>query len=414
MKEHLMPENGFEQYIRNVASLAIPREVEENFRNRLIAFREKMESADFGQNASPLFSLRRALRVRKTRYILASGFIAALLLLGVFLKPWDRTPKSAYGEVVDMIKNARSVTFKAIGRVEGMPEMAADYYYKRPNLMRMSTSNEKVDISSIFDLDKKRGIVINHTQKKYIPIDLTSIPDNIGQKNMIDYFESLRSLPSTADSMLGIRTIDGRQAEGYLTEEKGMRRIVWIETLTDDLVRIDMESPNLKGVHQTWRDFSFNIILEDSMFNMTPPEEYSIDQDAVVPVPKGTPGENDFTAFLKFYASAHKEDLFCPSVNDMGQMMSYLKEMDKAKLMKLGKPDKEVMSSMQNGMKFFMLMKPENDWHYAGKGIKLGSADIPIAWWKPDSSTTYRVIYGDLQIRDVRPEELNKPEFNRK
>jgi hypothetical protein len=63
-------------------------------------------------------------------------------------------------------------------------------------------------------------------------------------------------------------------------------------------------------------------------------------------------------------------------------------------------------------MQFVMLMKPENDWHYAGKGVKLGSANRLIFWWKPDGAKNYRVIYGDLKIRDVNPEELKKTEFN--
>jgi len=62
---------------------------------------------------------------------------------------------------------------------------------------------------------------------------------------------------------------------------------------------------------------------------------------------------------------------------------------------------------MTRGMMFLMLiMKPENDWHYAGEGVQLGEALIPICWWRPDGSDTYRVIYGDLSIEDVAPEDV--------
>ncbi|KPL12127.1 hypothetical protein AMJ85_01955 [candidate division BRC1 bacterium SM23_51] len=39
-----------------------------------------------------------------------------------------------------------------------------------------------------------------------------------------------------------------------------------------------------------------------------------------------------------------------------------------------------------------------------------------IAWWKPDGSETYRIIYGDLSIRDVASEDwpASGQEQNRK
>ena len=48
------------------------------------------------------------------------------------------------------------------------------------------------------------------------------------------------------------------------------------------------------------------------------------------------------------------------------------------------------------------------EWHYAGKGVKLGDADKAIFWYRPEGSGTYRVIYGDLKAADVAPENLPK------
>ena len=62
------------------------------------------------------------------------------------------------------------------------------------------------------------------------------------------------------------------------------------------------------------------------------------------------------------------------------------------------------------GFMFMYAMKPENDWHYAGEGVPLGEAPTPICWWRPDGSETYRVIYGDLSIEDVAPEDLPSAE----
>jgi hypothetical protein len=61
---------------------------------------------------------------------------------------------------------------------------------------------------------------------------------------------------------------------------------------------------------------------------------------------------------------------------------------------------------MSQGLTFVLFLKPENDWHYAGKGVTLGDGDTAIFWWKPDGATHYQVIYGDLTMREVAPENL--------
>ena len=119
------------------------------------------------------------------------------------------------------------------------------------------------------------------------------------------------------------------------------------------------------------------------------------------------PEEKDFVNFLKFYASLDKDELF-PPINNVSEYMNYLKHLDKNKMRNDKEIDKNTKQTIQNGTAFYLQMKPENDWHYAGKGVKLGTADKAICWWKPDGAEKYRVVYGDLKIRDVSPEELSK------
>ena len=60
-------------------------------------------------------------------------------------------------------------------------------------------------------------------------------------------------------------------------------------------------------------------------------------------------------------------------------------------------------------MIFFQQLDPYGiDWHYAGSGVKLGDASKAIFWYLPKDSKTYRVIYGDLHVKDVAPENLPK------
>jgi hypothetical protein len=47
-----------------------------------------------------------------------------------------------------------------------------------------------------------------------------------------------------------------------------------------------------------------------------------------------------------------------------------------------------------------------SSFHYVGSGVKLGSATELVCWYRPKGASLYRAVYGDLQVRDVRLDEL--------
>lgn len=70
------------------------------------------------------------------------------------------------------------------------------------------------------------------------------------------------------------------------------------------------------------------------------------------------------------------------------------------------KPD--VAQNMLNSLLFVANLPKESNWRYAGNGVKLGIADKPIFWYLPSGSSKYRVIYGDLNVKDVNEANLPK------
>jgi hypothetical protein len=38
--------------------------------------------------------------------------------------------------------------------------------------------------------------------------------------------------------------------------------------------------------------------------------------------------------------------------------------------------------------------------------VRLGETETPIFWYRPKGSETYHVIYGDLHVENVDPEDL--------
>ena len=55
---------------------------------------------------------------------------------------------------------------------------------------------------------------------------------------------------------------------------------------------------------------------------------------------------------------------------------------------------------------FYGMLTPENDSHYVGGGVKLGTPDRPIFWYKPTGADKYRVIYADLSVKEAAPAEI--------
>jgi len=63
---------------------------------------------------------------------------------------------------------------------------------------------------------------------------------------------------------------------------------------------------------------------------------------------------------------------------------------------------------MTESFPFAEALPAGSDWYYAGRDVKFGDAQKPIFWYRPAGSQTYRVIYGDLSVKGVPPEELPK------
>ena len=72
--------------------------------------------------------------------------------------------------------------------------------------------------------------------------------------------------------------------------------------------------------------------------------------------------------------------------------------------MKTWSEEEAHQSSM--GCAFIEQLPQGHDYQYVGEDVRLGDADRAVCWWKPAGSRTYRVVYGDLSIRDIEPKDL--------
>ena len=78
------------------------------------------------------------------------------------------------------------------------------------------------------------------------------------------------------------------------------------------------------------------------------------------------------------------------------------KEPSEEEAMELG----QAFAAKLTRMMMFIQAKGGQTWRYVGDGVQLGDGQTPVCWYKPKDSETYRVVYGDLSVKDVPAEDL--------
>ena len=330
--------------------------------------------------------------------------IAVLIGLRFYGGPINMTG-IAYAEVVERLHNARTLTYivESITGIEYMPSMKMEIAFKEPGYMRFVMAG---GVISIVDSIQGKCLTILPPKKQFIEIEMSNLQNDPARRN-INVIEKLRSLPERADEQLGTREIDGREVQGFRITEEGLINSVWIDIQNRQLVLVEMDFVNAPGMSGTMSDFQFDVELDDSLFNITPPDGYTrldvqVDTDEV--------SEQHLIEFLRMWTTWVKDGRFPPTL-DPTKLTKYSMEMVKnGEFINEGQISEEQQYEkslkMTYGLMFLLKMSPDSNWRYAGENVKFGDADTAIFWYRPEGSQTYRVIYGDLNVKDVAQEDI--------
>jgi hypothetical protein len=152
----------------------------------------------------------------------------------------------------------------------------------------------------------------------------------------------------------------------------------------------------------TLSHFEVNVKLDDALFELTLPAGYTtqtFDLDAT------TPNEQDLVLALKFAAQVNGGE-FPATLDSAGMqkiLFSHLDAVTKGKKDKSNETMQRLMKDavvLGRGYQFALEDLPESaDAYYSGKGVKQGTADTPIFWYKPQGIQQYRIIHADLSIQ---------------
>ena len=393
----MKPANRIKTFFKNAAIRTNPK-MDEAVLNEVLMAQEKVK-----EKASAICQptiWRIIMKSPITKLTIAAVIIVAVIL-GLNFVRGPYATGVAFAEAVQQIRQARTVTYTTELQF-GEQVMRVENAYKEPGLNRAVMPGGLVAIS---DLTQRKAILINHSEKQYTERSLDSLRADQTQ----DFFERLRTLPDQANEVLAKKEMNGRMIQGYRVIQNGMDATLWIDEETRDLVRVEGQFPNAPRIRIIGTHFKYDIELDDALFSLTPPDGYTPKEPPEID--RSEVNYKDLINLLRWWATTIKGGLFPPSLDPVEfakaakemKRDGSLSEVERTKDQKI-----QLAAKLGRGIEFVIMMRPENDWHYAGKGVKLGDADTAIFWYRPEGSETYRVIYGDLSVKDVAPEDLPK------
>jgi outer membrane lipoprotein-sorting protein len=345
--------------------------------------------------------------------------VACLIIATTWLFiPGYQTSAQAFDKIAETIVKAKSARYQYELTTELQSKQKSKGYFLAPNRYRVESPTE-INIS---DFEAGKSLTLVPAQKQATMKTFHGKPKEgsklNNQSRLGDQFERLRELlanrpnsTATEYKSLGQMVIDGKMYDGFQFESGLTTVKMWGDRATGHPVRIDTTSKGIVKFERTMSNFEFNVDLNESLFDLTPPSDYVV-RSLDIDLSPAT--EQDLVAAFKACGEISGGDL--PFGLDDGGIKSFLTTSILKQATGLGKEKKKKkefsaddqhlvkkqLGSIARGLQFFVAELPESaDAHYAGQGIKQGVADQPIFWYKPEGSTKYRVIYADLSVSDA-------------
>jgi len=357
-----------------------------------------IESKDHSQTET--ISIWRIIMKSRITKIAAAAVIIVAVMIGInsFLGTGTSV---AFADVIQPILDARTVIMDILIGPEGRQAVIHDEVMG--SRIRRTVSNvQGVDI--IIDLEQMKMLGLTHAEKSAVYVELE------GLGKMPNYLELLKAIVVRMQNKekfqvqdQGLQEIDGHDYIVFVAESDKEIITIWADPETALPIRIEQKTPNMQIVCD---NLQFDVALDESRFSMEVPVDYVI-QKTEVDFKKGT--EEAFIETLRICAEIIEDGQFPESIN-LEDFVKIGPKLDKG-LKRLNLTDKQQLdigTRWGQGYVFIRFFKGQGQWHYAGKGVKLGDGNTPIFWYQPKDSETWRVIYGDLTVEDVAPEDLPK------
>jgi outer membrane lipoprotein-sorting protein len=430
----MKPMNDLEQAIRDLP-LQPRADLEHRILTDTVAGMQPTASAPPAAAEPALRIAARIMHGKWHRFAVAAAIAAAALGTLRFILPGASRDAMAFGQVLQNIRAARSVSFHQTN-IEGSGLTSeSDFCYLAPGRFRTSYIEPtkpdgcRIDRISITDIPRRRSLYLSTGQRQATVYELVDIERRTTPWKE-DPLEEIRKVTDRDGQYIGRQAIDGRQVDVFRVGTNVQDITVSVDPSTGLAVRVEMavRAHDVEGIaipasRSVFTDFLWNADLDPALFDVNPPAGYTVKYTRM---DVSEPGQTDLLEALRIATDSAQGDfpedftrqsLGIPEIHSVTVSGRADGTMQGPGRIYVRAPTGGPFRIISRDPKMFRavlfvekLCREGRDWHYAGAGVKRGQADKPVCWWQdPERPETYVVIYGDLSIREVPADQRPKP-----
>jgi outer membrane lipoprotein-sorting protein len=424
-------EPPFDLAFRLVAAESFSNEALERVKNRaktLIDAKENLPTAD------PVSETKEVLGYRASQRMTVLSVAALLFLVfGSFLA-YSPMQNQAYAQMVarmsklkSFVCQIRQVDESKLGELESVPKQ--ELSYKAPSFYRFTQISGE---TQILDLATSQSVVLDSSRKEAMR-SKTSLQDLESPASFVEKLRSRFQTDRKSVEELGTRTIEGKHAVGFRSDMNGDVVEAWLDPQSNLPLEIRMHSPAVDGIPVNekaatkWTivsGFEYDVPVDDALFDVAIPSGYSEVRLLTSAKQELRNRFDRFTMMLRecalrsdsvFPISLERTELFkivSKYSLEWSEKRDGATNFEEQKKVSLDQVDAvtKFANLISDGMDFLALRREPKvgdalDFQYF-PGARLNDADRPVAWFSPDGHQTYRVLYADMSIRDVKRESL--------
>lgn len=369
--------------------------LEKDVMNQVI--REQNARLKAAARATETLNIRRTIMKSPMLKIAAAAVIIIAVIIGI--NPFSGSV--TFAQVVEPILNAKTVIFDLIlGADESGPTMHDIVVDSRIN----RTMSSLPTLTQVLDLDSGKMLVLESEAKTAAYVDIQGTVTE-GTRNYIAFLRGvIQQVQDGRVEKIGEQLIDGQKAIGFAGRGPNEEVTIWADPETAHPIQIELR---VGSTYAVMKNFEFDASVDETLVSMEVPDGYTL-QKKDIDFTNAT--EKDFIESLRLWARILGDGTFPDDIGTEQTMKIMPALVQKLSQMQLSEEEGTAIGiSFGKGMLFHQMLDNGGcDWNYAGAGVKLGDASKPVFWYQPQGSATYRVIYGDLSVKDVAKKNLPK------
>lgn len=212
-------------------------------------------------------------KLKMFQRICVLGACAASVCIALMLGLWENN--AVLAQVQNAIRKVRNASYTVTHSTGDKKQIRWEVKLLGDNLCRLEQPN---GIYMVFDVNGRRIMEVNPAESKVRITENLPITDDY---NIIATLVNAEVATVEHVAKLPNRTIDGKEATGFVIEESGVRFNVWIDPTTKLPLQMERTGTATLGNSlpstEKWSDFHFDEPLDDSLFLFVVPEGFAVD-----------------------------------------------------------------------------------------------------------------------------------------